>query len=345
MNIVSKLTIVAMVLCVIFPVCSGKDILERSRKIARNFTDQQKYSIINTINSGMNGESKKVIDNAYNLVWQALSKMGIKTVNRIVEKGFYIINDENVVVLAAGDDSVDSLKFTALYHFAVSESEKIYYMDIFKDANWELVENISSQGDTKFSFSTTGTYTRVDSSETDKGILSMKYLSGRFLLFELKLFSHGETSIISGIITVDESNKAEYSSSLNETNGYCINFYFDSYKNKIILTHERDNAAIVDGVYQYTENRINVKADSAIILLKNLSVALTSLNIYNTPYELKCSGIERDSSSGLDRLIITATYMDTGDVIARFSVAADLSSVYRIDNDFVEPILIFGGVN
>ena len=74
-------------------------------------------------------------DEAMTLVWRAIESEG-RTSTTVQYEGTEIINGESCWLLSAGEDSLDGQKYTAMYHYAVSESGEIWYMDIVNGAVW-----------------------------------------------------------------------------------------------------------------------------------------------------------------------------------------------------------------
>ncbi len=275
---------------------------------------------------------------AYDLVWQALDILGKNPVKRIVITGEDVVNNEDVVLLSAGNDSPDGSKYTALYHFAVSAGGRVYYMDPVKGSEWVLLKNISVH-DNDMECVQQGMYARTDSTEMRSGVLSLKDISADTFLFELKLYDRGTSLLISGVINV-ENNTAVFDAAALEAGAYKLKFVFSSSGQSVKITPEGKMALSPAGGYILVNKRIEVKAASAIILLGELPAAVTSLNRYNRPYEMYQVEDEADSLPG--RMIIAARDIKNDTIFARFSVAEDLSVIYRIDADMKEPVCIYG---
>ena len=90
---------------------------------------------------------------------------------------------------------------------------------------------------------------------------------------------------------------------------------------------------------------ISIKAATAIKFIESLPSVLTSLNIYNTRYTIECIDTYKYSDLCVGGFVIKAKHTESGNCIGIFLVAADLSSVYRIDDDLGEPVLIFKNRN
>lgn len=78
-------------------------------------------------------------EEAFALVQNIIQARG-ETAPVIILTGDDTIEGEHAFIFSAGDYSVDGQKFTAMYHYAVSDSGKIYYMDILQGADWILVQ-------------------------------------------------------------------------------------------------------------------------------------------------------------------------------------------------------------
>lgn len=59
---------------------------------------------------------------------------------KLVASGDETIDGEHVFVIMAGEDSADGEKFTAMYHYAVSDSGRVYVMDPLVGPDWNLLE-------------------------------------------------------------------------------------------------------------------------------------------------------------------------------------------------------------
>lgn len=78
-------------------------------------------------------------DTAMEMVQQTIHCMG-KKASVIVQTGEEIIEGEQAFTYSAGENSVDGQKYTALYHYAITDSGKIYYMDILQGEDWILFQ-------------------------------------------------------------------------------------------------------------------------------------------------------------------------------------------------------------
>lgn len=56
----------------------------------------------------------------------------------ILLDGSDIIEGEQCLTLSAGSYSADGQKYTAMFHYAVSDSGSVYYIDVLQGADWNL---------------------------------------------------------------------------------------------------------------------------------------------------------------------------------------------------------------
>lgn len=75
------------------------------------------------------------IDAAAALVREAIDRQG-QTAPIIASTGEEEIGGELCWTFSAGDNSTDGQKFTAMYHYAVSRSGGVYYVDILQGSDW-----------------------------------------------------------------------------------------------------------------------------------------------------------------------------------------------------------------
>lgn len=78
-------------------------------------------------------------DDAKELVRQTLTEQG-KKAPVLVVAGEDTIEGEHALIIKAGENSADGLKFTALYHFAVTDSGAVFYMDTVQGSDWRIVD-------------------------------------------------------------------------------------------------------------------------------------------------------------------------------------------------------------
>ena len=281
------------------------------------------------------------------LIWEELAAAG-RSATRVVSTGEGRVAEEWMLLFSAGVDAADGSKYTALWHYAVSPDGKVYSMNPSRGTGWSPVQNAEPEGRVVTHSLPAdlavhnGIYVRSDSTEKSNGILLLKSLTEELLLFELRLFCKGRELDIAGMIPVTESGRTRYDAPAGNAGEFLLSFYVDRELQVVSITHKGALKIVPDGLYRFSSEELNAKSDTAVEMIKNLSPALTSLNVYNAPAVLKCVRTEQDASTGVDRFIITAENGTSGEIFAKFSVAANLSSVYRIDDDREEPVLIFG---
>lgn len=76
---------------------------------------------------------------AEELVWQILTEQEEEGLS-LVGGGEDTVNGEHAIIVIAGNKSADGKKFTGLYHFAVTDSGVVYYMDPVQGSDWILYE-------------------------------------------------------------------------------------------------------------------------------------------------------------------------------------------------------------
>lgn len=138
---------------------------------------------------------------------------------------------------------------------------------------------------------------------------------------------------------VDEEGFGVYKC-LNADGGtvYSIRFERSEDGQLITVTHTGDIPMNPDGEYDWVDWRIESDAGFAVALLENLPTAATSLNSNSGAYT-----INYPEESVLNYFYpVTATFDDTGAVLAEFLVCADMSAVWRLDTEDSEPALIYG---
>lgn len=91
------------------------------------------------------------------------------------------------------------------------------------------------------------------------------------------------------------------------------------------------------GSYTFVESAIEVSEYSAVSMLEHLPTAATSLNSNIGDYTIELP----ETLVGDWFYPLEATLDDSGEVLASFIVANDLSAVYRVDEG-IEPTLIYG---
>jgi|GEM_PF-1977806 len=76
---------------------------------------------------------------AMDLVHQTMKNRG-EDAKVIVSTGEETIEGQHAYTFACGDNSADGEKFTAMYHYAVTDNGTVYYMDVAQGPDWLPVE-------------------------------------------------------------------------------------------------------------------------------------------------------------------------------------------------------------
>jgi hypothetical protein len=183
-----------------------------------------------------------------------------------------------------------------------------------------------------------GSYSWDGSGQFTNKILRVKNLSDGIFLFEFEMDEGSETEggniglIVPGIISVDEEGSGTYESL---DNPYVIGFSMQPGE-KINITHTGEIAIPPDGTYTFVESWVEFSPLAVAAMIEHLPTAATSLNSYNSGYVISCQ-----EEPGADGFYLAEAASADGAVFAKFRVASDLSSVYRVDDD-MEPVQIFG---
>ncbi len=191
----------------------------------------------------------------------------------------------------------------------------------------------------------TSSFARSDSSQYNNATLQIKDLGDGIALFGFDIMEGSESTDraesvnISGAFIANSDLTGTYEG-INESGEtiFSINFQLAKDGQKLTVTHEGDIAMNPDGTYNWLEGFIEADEGMAKALLENLPTAVTSLNSNLGAYT-----VNYPDSSILNYFYpVTATFDDTGAVLADFLVAGDLSSVWRLDTENGVPVLIFG---
>lgn len=188
-------------------------------------------------------------------------------------------------------------------------------------------------------------FTRDDSSQYNNAVLNLKYLDEVFALFEFRLMEGIEEAdaafdtIISGIMRIDEDGSAVYETADNAEKPLTITLTLTATEGGLSanVTHNGEFTISPDGHYDFTEGYMEVSDVASIAILEHLPTAATSLNHNNGAYTINFP----------DALIadwfysVEAVFDDSGQALAKFLIAKDLSAVFRADDD-IEPVLIYG---
>ncbi|MGX8701230.1 Ig-like domain-containing protein [Caproiciproducens sp.] len=188
-----------------------------------------------------------------------------------------------------------------------------------------------------------GSFVRDDSSQYNNAVLQMKYLSDSCAMFEFRLMEGSEAEdladslVLPAVLLVDGSGVGRYESLPDSGKPFHIDFSLSADGKRVTVTHQGEMSVSPDGAYTFTGSDLEVSEVSAAAILDHLPTAATSLNHNNGEYTLQ---YPESLVSGWF-YPVSATFNDTGAVLAKFIVAKDLSAVYRVDDD-IDPVLIFG---
>ncbi len=188
-------------------------------------------------------------------------------------------------------------------------------------------------------------FTRAGGSQYSNATLQIKDLGDGTALFGFDMMEGSESEDsaeemnISGVFVADSDLTGTYEA-ISETGETLYSIYFQLAEDGQILTvtHEGSIAMNPDGTYEWIDAFVEADAGMAIALIENLPTAVTSLN-----GNLGAYTVRYQDSGVLDYFYpVTATFDDTGAVLADFLVTGDLTAVWRIDTEDGVPALIFG---
>jgi hypothetical protein len=188
-------------------------------------------------------------------------------------------------------------------------------------------------------------FARDDSSQYSNAVLNLKYLGDSFALFEFRLMEGSESedaaidTIISGVMLINEDGTGVYETADAAENPLTISLTLASTDDgkAADVTSDGDFVISPDGHYDFIEGNIEISDSASVAILEHLPTAATSLNHNNGEYTVNFP----------DALIddwfysVEAVFNDSGDTLAKFLIAKDLSAVFRVDDD-IEPVMIYG---
>ena len=189
-----------------------------------------------------------------------------------------------------------------------------------------------------------GSYAWDESSQYNNSVLSMMWLDKNCVLFEFNLMEGSEEEdsatdlTVSGVLNVQEDGNGIYEA-VNEEGESSLKIYFDISEDgkQVSIFHEGELPISPDGNYTFSDSGMEVSDYSATELVRYLPTAATSLNSNLGAYTLNYpESLVSDWFYPID-----ATFDDSGEYLAKFLVAKDLSAVFRVDDD-IEPVLIYG---
>ena len=143
---------------------------------------------------------------------------------------------------------------------------------------------------------------------------------------------------VSGVLNVQEGGSGIYEAVSDDGESHLMILFEISEDGKqVTISHEGNLPISPDGNYLFTDSGMEVSDYSATELVRYLPTAATSLNSNLGAYTLNYpESLVSDWFYPID-----ATFDDSGEYLAKFLVAKDLSAVFRVDDD-IEPVLIYG---
>lgn len=197
-------------------------------------------------------------------------------------------------------------------------------------------ESATYSGTAEEWFGLSGSFVRADSSQLSSAVLNLKNLDESFALFEFRLMERSESEesvfeyAIAGVLLINEDGGGVY-----ETINFTLSLADGAYQ--VEVTQNGDFVISPGGHYDFVDEYLEVSDLGAAAILEHLPTAATSLNSNNGAYTINVF----DASAFNWFYLVEAVFDDSGVVLAKFLVAKDLSSVFRVDDD-IEPIIIYG---
>lgn len=190
-----------------------------------------------------------------------------------------------------------------------------------------------------------GSFVRRESSQYNNVTLQIKALDEAVVLFELDMIEDSENEAqsgslqIAGTMYIEASGDGIYECIREDgSTAYSIRFSRSGDGQLLTVSHTGDLPMNPDGGYDYADFAIEADAGLCTALLENLPKAATSLSSVISTYT-----IQYPEESVLNYFYpVTATFDDTGEILASYLVTADLSAVWRLDTEDGMPALIYG---
>ena len=189
-----------------------------------------------------------------------------------------------------------------------------------------------------------GSYAWDESSQYTNSVLSMMWLDYGCVLFEFNLMEGSEEEdsatelTVSGVLNVQEDGSGIYEAASDDGESrLMIAFEISEDGKQVTVSHEGELPISPDGNYTFTDSGMEVSDYSATELVRYLPTDATGLNTDLGAYTLN---YPESLVSGWF-YPLDATFDDSGECLAKFIVAKDLSAVFRVDDD-MEPVLIYG---
>ena len=189
-----------------------------------------------------------------------------------------------------------------------------------------------------------GSYAWDESSQYTNSVLSLMWLDKSCVLFEFNLMEGSEAEdsatelTVSGVLNVQEDGSGIYEAASDDGESrLMIAFEISEDGKQVSVSHEGELPISPDGNYTFTDSGMEVSDYSATELVRYLPTDATGLNTDLGAYTLN---YPESLVSGWF-YPLDATFDDSGECLAKFIVAKDLSAVFRVDDD-MEPVLIYG---
>lgn len=189
-----------------------------------------------------------------------------------------------------------------------------------------------------------GSYAWDESSQYTNSVLSLMWLDNGCVLFEFNLMEGSEEEdsatelTVSGVLNVQEDGSGIYEAASDDGESrLMIGFEISEDGKQVTVSHEGELPISPDGNYTFTDSGMEVSDYSATELVRYLPTDATGLNTDLGAYTLN---YPESLVSGWF-YPLDATFDDSGECLAKFIVAKDLSAVFRVDDD-MEPVLIYG---
>ena len=189
-----------------------------------------------------------------------------------------------------------------------------------------------------------GSYTWNESSQYTNSVLALMWLEEGSVLFEFNLMEGSEKEdsaielTVSGVLNVQKDGSGIYEAASDDGESLLtIGFEISKDGKQVTVSHKGELPISPDGNYTFTVSGIEVSDYSATELVRYLPADATGLNTDLGAYTLN---YPESLVSGWF-YPIDATFDDSGEYLAKFIVAKDLSAVFRVDDD-IEPVLIYG---
>lgn len=185
-----------------------------------------------------------------------------------------------------------------------------------------------------------GSYVWTESSQYNNGILNIKPLEEDIYLFEFRVMrgseaeDSAETFQTAGTLLLNDNGVGEADLPVGQDDVVTLQF---TLADKTLTVKQEGKLPLdVQGAYTFNEPGFDVSENAAVAIIESLPSNLTSLGAANRPYKLLYAD---ETVDGWFYQVI-AVHEPTNTIIGKYLVAADLSAVYRNDENI--PGLIYG---